>query len=188
MNIVSGYEIRKVRNQDDWVLILYGLDTETLQNFSAIRTVCEDPAELLDLVESKASLMGTAFPREAKKKAFFSAKGDGNDGFVTGHCVTIDRWFGLRGWTWLDVAAEGRLRINVPVLTHRAEWHLLDMLRKAATEEERTEAVVDLVVSTMALLREDCPMRGRLQIVLENGTYVPAEPTVDSSGSQELRA
>lgn len=189
MELVSGYEIRRVRNADYFVLVLFGLDPETLALVSAIRTTSRDPADLLEFVESRIKNIGDVFPKERKERAVMQGRGTSDRGLVAGHCVTIDRWFGLRGWALVEMENDDG-PVNVPALTHYAPWHALHQLHSG---EDRESAVRNLIVSTIQMVREEYPMRSMTEVCFQNGSYRviiddPSEPEMGTSGGEELPA
>jgi len=191
MQVVSGYEIRQIRGEElGYALVLHIIETETLSSATTLRMVGGDPAELFAYVKARTEKFGEIIePNGKPRKLVLGLKGMSADDFgrVSGHSVTIDEWYGLRGWTWVDVRAQGG-RVNVPVLTHEAAY--ADLERRDG--ESQDEMVRQYLKVSMETLRAEYPIRSGHSIRVVDGIYriveTAAKSGVGSSRSEELRA
>jgi len=190
MQVVSGYEIRQIRGEEaGYALVLHMIDTDTLVSATTLRMVGDDPAELFAYVKARTQKFGEKIETTGKpRRLVLGLKGVNAEdyGKVSGHSVTIDEWHGLRGWSWIDVRAQGG-RVNVPVLTHETAFG--DLERRDGESQE--EMVQQYLKVSMETLRSEYPIRSGHSIRVVDGIYrivETAKSRVDPTRSEELRA
>ena len=187
--IVSGYEIRQIRGEASFALVLHLLDLKALTSATSIRMVSEDVSEILRFLKSREDRFGEEINVKSARPLKLTLRGKERVGKVAGHSVTIDEWFGLRAWTWLDMEGEGG-QINVPVLVAEVGLHEL----KPEEGESLQKMFREYVAGTLAELRTTHPLRSVWQVTLDaHGRYIfdsapAAQSAVGADGSKELRA
>jgi hypothetical protein len=188
MAIVSGYEIRQIRGEASFALVLHLLDLVALTSATSIRMVSEDISEILRFLKSREKRFGEEINVKSARPLKLTLRGKERVGKVAGHSVTIDEWFGLRAWTWLDMEGEGG-QINVPVLVAEVGLHEL----KPEEGESLQKMFREYVAGTLTELRTTHPLRSVWQVTLDgHGRYIfdstPAQSAVGDDGGKELRA
>jgi hypothetical protein len=187
--IVSGYEIRQIRGEASFALVLHLLDLKALTSATTIRMVSEDISEILRFLKSREKRFGEEINVRSARPLKLTLRGKERVGKVAGHSVTIDEWFGLRAWTWLDMEGEGG-QINVPVLVAEVGLHEL----KPEEGESLQKMFREYVAGTLAELRTTHPLRSVWQVTLDaHGRYIfdsapAAQSAVGANGGKELRA
>lgn len=180
--MIAGYEIRKVRGTREFALVLHVLKLGG--SFTCLRLVSEDPAELVRYVNDRSEKFGDDYYGGDLRKTVLNMRGAELSGLVAGHSVSIDEWNGVRGFVWVDVHDTKNNNINVPVVAYHVKYHKMEF----RPGEDTLEAYREYIKLTMALLRENFPLRSALSMRDGDDGYEPSEPSVDTDGSGELQA
>jgi hypothetical protein len=182
--IVCGYDVRQIRGSQELALIIHLLDSVEMKVTTAIRIVSEDPSEIARYLERHKARFGERVSLIGNRDIKLNIRGCESTGRIAGHSVTVDRWFGLRAWAWLDMASD-QGNVNVPVLTHTLPFEEMER-----AEGEAEEAMLSAYIAeTMNNLQEIHPLRSVWQVKMSaNGRYYftaePAtEPQMDTARS-----
>jgi hypothetical protein len=188
--IVCGYDVRQIRGSQELALILHSLDCEEMKVYTSIRLVTEDPSEVQKYLNDRRYRYGEKISNGGTRPVKLNIRGSETTGRVAGHSITVDRWFGLRAWVWIDMMSD-QGPVNVPVLQ---STQALDTMQREL-EESEADMLSAYISGTMVNLQDQYRLRSVWQVKLRgDGRYVfttdrvPDVPELDTAGGEELPA
>ena len=186
--VVSGYEIRKVKDHEKWLKLVH-LQDGNLKRYTLAAGIGGDPGILHSNLIARAD-PGTTLLKEdlSNLKGFTSWNTQFSGvGSVRGHAVTYNRKLGVQAWVLLEV--------DLPQIGTRNVTALIGESPKEIVRDSND--LVELWSGTVDGMRADFRFgsvwpveynrRTRKHELIDRSLNPPPEPSVDTAGGGELQ-